>query len=401
MPAQNTATRYGSVAKTLHWLTALLILSNIALGLIAEDWAHDITAQDSTALAQVATLFSMHKTIGVTVFFVALARIAWALTQPKPGLPNGERRGEAFLAALVHWALYGALVIVPLSGWVHHAAQTGFAPIWWPFGQTLPYVPQSVAWSGAAVAVHWLSTKILIAALVLHIAGALKHHLIDRDDTLRRMLPGGAEAAPSARQPGHGGPVAAALALWLGVLGWGVAGTAAEAPQLAQAQGGAGEWQVQDGQLAITVQQFGSAVQGQFANWQADIAFDPDTGTGDVTVTIAIPSLTLGSVTDQALGPDYFDAAQFETARFEAEIAQADGTDRAYAATGTLTLKGESVPVTLPFDLEITDGVARMEGGLTLDRRDFGIGTQMTDPAQLGFQVEVAVSLTAERASAN
>jgi cytochrome b561 len=397
MPAQNTATRYGSVAKSLHWLTALLILTNIPLGLIAENMAHGITAQDSAALARVATLFSLHKTIGVTVFLVALARILWALSQPKPGLPNGDRRAESLLAALVHWVLYGALVVVPLSGWVHHAAQSGFAPIWWPLGQTIPMVPQSTVWAEAAGTVHWLASKVLIGALALHVAGALKHHAVDRDDTLRRMLPGKTAAAPSARQPGHTAPVAAALVLWLGVLGWGVTGTAAEAPESPTA-GGAGDWQVQDGQLAITVQQFGSAVQGRFRTWQADIAFDPESGTGDVVVTVAIPSLTLGSVTDQALGPDYFDAETHDTARFDAEIARSDDGARAYSATGTLTLKGETVPVTLPFDLDITEGTARMEGGLTLDRRDFGIGTQMTDPEQLGFQVEVSVAVTANRA---
>jgi cytochrome b561/polyisoprenoid-binding protein YceI len=396
MSRRNTATRYGSVAKIFHWLTALLILTAILLGLIAENMAHDITAQDSAALARVATLFSLHKTIGVAAFFVALLRILWAISQPKPGLPNGDRRAEAFLADMMHWALYGALVIVPLSGWIHHAAQAGYAPIWWPFGQTLPFVPQSAAWAEAAGAVHWLATKVLIAAILLHVAGALKHHLIDRDDTLRRMLPGRAEAAPSARQPGHALPLVIATALWLGVLGLGVAGSAAQAPETAIVQGG-GEWQVQDGTLAITVQQFGSAVQGQFGNWQADIAFDPDSGTGDVTVTIAIPSLTLGSVTDQAMGPDYFDAEQFETARFQAEIARTPDGPRSHAATGSLTLKGETVPVTLPFALEITDGVARMEGGLSLDRRDFGIGTQMTDPGQLGFGVDVSVTLTAAR----
>ncbi|SDI08070.1 cytochrome b/b6 domain-containing protein [Lutimaribacter saemankumensis] len=398
MSTRNTATRFGSVAKTFHWLTALLILTAIPLGLIAEDMAHGITQGDSAALAQVATLFSLHKTIGVAAFVTALLRILWAVVQPKPGLPNGAKKGEAFLAAMIHWALYGALVIVPLSGWVHHAAQTGFAPIWWPFGQTLPFVPQSAAWAEAAGSVHWLSTKILIGAILLHVAGALKHHFIDRDDTLRRMLPGRAEAAPSAVQPGHAMPAALAAAVWVGIIGWGVAGTAAEAPQPAAMAQGAGEWQVQGGELAITVQQFGSAVQGQFGQWQADIAFDPETGTGDVTVTIAIGSLTLGSVTDQALGPDYFDAATHESARFNAEIARSEGGARAYAATGTLTIKDQSVPVTLPFDLEIADGTATMTGGLTLDRRDFGIGAQMTDPGQLGFAVEVSVGLTARRA---
>lgn len=175
-------------------------------------------------------------------------------------------------------------------------------------------------------------------------------------------------------------------------------GSAAQAPVTASLTQGGGDWQVQDGTLSITVQQFGSAVQGQFGQWQADIAFDPETGTGDVDVTIAIGSLTLGSVTDQAMEPEYFDVETFETARFEAEIAPVDGEDRAYAATGTVTIKDQSMPVTLPFDLTITDGTATMDGGLTLDRRDFGIGDQMTDEGQLGFGVEVQTTLTATRA---
>lgn len=397
MPAQNTATRYGGTAKLFHWLTALLILTNLPLGLVATNMAHGIDAQDSAALARVATLFSLHKTIGVAVFFVALLRILWAIAQPKPGLPNGDKRAEAFLASVIHWALYAALVIVPLSGWVHHAAVTGYAPIWWPLGQTLPFMPQSDAVAQAATAVHWLASRVLIAALVLHIAGALKHHFVDRDDTLRRMLPGRSEAVPSLRQPGHALPAAVAVAIWAGVLGWGVMGSAAQTPVTASLTQGGGEWQVQDGTLAFTVQQFGSAVQGQFGQWQADIAFDPDSGTGEVDVTIAIGSLTLGSVTDQAMGPEYFDVDTFETARFQADIAPSDGDDRAYAATGTVTIKDQSMPATLPFDLEITDGTATMEGGLTLDRRDFGIGDQMTDEGQLGFGVGVQVTLTATR----
>jgi hypothetical protein len=82
------------------------------------------------------------------------------------------------------------MLIVPLSGWVHHAATTGFAPIWWPFGQSLPFVPVDATVAATAGAMHWLFTKILAASILLHVAGALKHHLIDRDATLRRMLPG-------------------------------------------------------------------------------------------------------------------------------------------------------------------------------------------------------------------
>jgi cytochrome b561 len=98
MSASNTTRSYGSVTKTFHWLTVLLILAAIPLGIIANGLAYDT----SEALAFKAFLFSMHKTVGITAFFVALARIFWALSQPKPAGLHPERRAESFLAELVH-----------------------------------------------------------------------------------------------------------------------------------------------------------------------------------------------------------------------------------------------------------------------------------------------------------
>ncbi|MGD9294163.1 MAG: cytochrome b/b6 domain-containing protein, partial [Roseobacter sp.] len=136
MPLSNTAQHYGSISKTFHWLTALLILTLIPLGIYANDLPYDSSEQ----LARKAWFFSLHKTLGVTVFFVALARILWAIVQPKPSPLHPDRKLETFAGSMVHWLLYGSLLLVPLSGWVHHAATTGFAPIWWPLGQNLPLV---------------------------------------------------------------------------------------------------------------------------------------------------------------------------------------------------------------------------------------------------------------------
>jgi len=190
MELANTRTRYGAVAKTFHWLVALLILAAWPLGYFASDLAHQITDPDiATTQAQAdraALLFSLHKTVGVAIFFTALARIAWALGQPKPRLLNGDRPVEARAAETAHWLLYGSLVAVPLSGWVSHAASTGFAPIWWPFGQSLPFVPKEAGLAETAATLHYILQWVLVGALAAHVAGALKHHLIDRDATLRR-----------------------------------------------------------------------------------------------------------------------------------------------------------------------------------------------------------------------
>ena len=91
----NTSTSYGTVAKTFHWLTALLIFTMIPLGIIAQNAPFDT----NEALARKALLFSTHKTLGIVTLAVALARILWAITQAKPGAIHPTRRAETFLAA--------------------------------------------------------------------------------------------------------------------------------------------------------------------------------------------------------------------------------------------------------------------------------------------------------------
>lgn len=409
MPAHNSASRYGWVAKSFHWLTALLILSLIPAGQYATYLAHQIAdgASDPALIARTTFLFSMHKTFGVAVFFVALARIIWALSQPKPGLLNGQHRAEAWAAETVHWLLYGSLVIVPLTGWVHHAATTGFAPIWWPFGQSLPFVPKDEGVAKIATILHYLFQWVLTAAVALHILGALKHHVIDKDATLRRMLPGGGEAQPSEAQPGHVLPFVTALFVW-GAVVIGAAGmgwfakphqeVAAESSSITEtAAEPAGNWTVQDGNLSISVVQNGSDITGQFADWSADITYDEapnaDGIYGSVTVDVRIPSLTLGSVTGQATGEAYLDAANHPTAVFAADLIEEDGQK---IARGTLTIKDQSVPVDLPFALNIEGDTATASGQMEVNRVDFGIG----EPGEgsVAFAVQIAFELTATRA---
>ena len=399
MPATNTTARYGSVAKTFHWMTALGILAVIPLGIIANDMPYDTAEQ----LADKAWLFSLHKTVGVTLFFVALARISWALSQPKPAPLHPDRTAETLLAEIVHWLLYGSLVLVPLSGWVHHAATEGFAPIWWPFGQNLPLVPESLTVAETAAGLHIVFERVLILSLILHIAGAVKHAVIDKDDTLARMLPrrrvGG---APLPHTPRKVLPPVLAVIVWAAAIGVGSLlgvyqkGTAiaAEAPALQQVDS---DWAVTDGTLGISIRQMGSAVSGSFEDWTADITFDETVSSGvagSVDVEIAITSLTLGSVTQQAMGPDYFASTEFPTARFSADLL---ATETGYVAEGTLTLRGTDQPVSLPFDLSLEADTARVQGSTLLDRRMFQIGEGMTDESQLGFEVSVSVDLTALR----
>jgi cytochrome b561/polyisoprenoid-binding protein YceI len=395
MPLSNTAQHYGSVTKTFHWLTALLVFTLIPLGIYANDLPYD----SSEALARKAWVFSLHKTLGIVVFFVALARILWALGQPKPALLHPDRKLESLLAETVHWLLYGSLMLVPLSGWLHHASTTGFAPIWWPLGQDLPLVPKSDSFAAVTAGLHIVFERVLVVSILLHIAGALKHHFVDRDSTLRRMLPGTPAVPKTSGAHRLLLPLVSALTIWGMALfigaALGVYHGQTGAVQSAALEDVQSDWTVEDGSIEIVVSLLGSDVAGQFADWTASISFDETVGNGlagSVDVTIAVGALTLGSVTGQAMGADFFNVEEFPTATFTADIER--GPD-GYAAVGTLTVKDRTVPLTLPFELSVDQGVATMSGSAAIDRRDFAIGTSQSDGSSLGFGADILVQLTA------
>lgn len=392
------ADKFSSLTKLFHWLTAGLILMIIPLGVLANRAPFETSEQ----LAQKAWLFSMHKTLGVAVFFVALLRILWAMTQEKPGPLHPDRKAETLLADIIHWVLYISLVAVPLTGWIEHAATSGFAPIWWPFGQSLPFIPQSEPLAGVFAGLHWMFGKLMVASILLHIAGALKHHFIDKDATLRRMWFGAShapETLPHARKATA--PILAVLAfLGAAVAAYNLGFLERHGETIAAAalEDVSSEWTVTEGELSITITQFGSKVSGSFAEWTSDISFDPEPADvmGTVETVISIGSLTLGSVTADAMGPDYFDVEMHPTAVFTADI-MPDGN--AYVAEGTLTIKDASVPVSLPFVLDLDGDTAQMAGSLSINRMDFGVGATQTDEGSLGFNVDIMVNLTATKAA--
>jgi len=386
---------YGTITKTFHWLTALLIFTVIPLGAIANRLPYETNEQ----LAFKAQLFSFHKTLGVIIFAVALGRIIWALTQTKPASLHPERKIETMLAELVHWLLYISLVAVPLTGWIHHAATEGFAPVLLPISQDLPLVPKDESIAKLFAGLHWVWSKIMVGAILLHVAGALKHQFIDKDVTIKRMWFGQTDGGVSGNH--QGGLVApiAAVAIYIIATGAGAAaGLYTAKSDIVQADLAevSSEWTVSTGELNLTVTQFGTPVSGGFEDWTSAITFDENANgvLGSVETTIAIRSLKLGSVTGDALGTDFFNATAFPTAVFVADIV-ADGD--AYLADGTLTIKDITAPITLPFTLTLEGDTAQMAGSVVIDRQTFQIGRSMSDESNLAFAVTVDIALTATR----
>ncbi|MEM8651509.1 MAG: cytochrome b/b6 domain-containing protein, partial [Pseudomonadota bacterium] len=170
----NTQQRYGLVAQLFHWVTAFLILILLPLGL----YMYQLPISTSEEIADKVWLYSLHKTLGMTALIVAMLRVVWAVLGPSPAPLHPERKLETFAAATVHWMLYISILLVPVVGYVHHAASVGFAPIWGPFPQEMPFIPKSVELSKYTGLMHFILAAMMGVSIVLHVAGAMKHAVI-------------------------------------------------------------------------------------------------------------------------------------------------------------------------------------------------------------------------------
>jgi cytochrome b561 len=180
MQFRNSAETWGAVARWLHWLIAALILVQFVIGSIAEEMKLTPAKLD---------LFVWHKSIGVTVLVLATLRLAWRLGNPPPAPPHGTPGWERKLAAITHWVLYALVFAVPLSGWwVSDASRVPFKAF---FLVPMPdFIATDRALQEAAAGVHEALTMTLLAAVILHVGAALRHHFLLHDDVLRRMLTG-------------------------------------------------------------------------------------------------------------------------------------------------------------------------------------------------------------------
>lgn len=172
--------RYTPAAIALHWIVALLILANLALGLYTVDLP--------LSPAKLRN-FSYHKWIGVTVFMLAAARLLWRLGHPPPALPAAMARWERNAAQLTHALLYVLFFAAPLTGWLFSSA-AGFQTVYLGVVPIPDLLSKDKALADALKLAHKSINYTLAAVIVLHAAAALKHHFIDKDDVLRRMLPG-------------------------------------------------------------------------------------------------------------------------------------------------------------------------------------------------------------------
>lgn len=369
MPIRNTLERWGSVAKFFHWAIVLLVITQFVLALIAEDLP--IGMQKLAVLAR-------HKSVGITILALATLRLLWRAANRSPAMPAAMPAWEKLGARVAHALLYALLFVVPLAGWIMSSAKN-FPVSWFGFIQLPDLVAPSEATFNLAHDVHETLAFTLGGVAVLHLLAALKHHFVNRDGVLKRML-------PFARVP---------VVLLLALAGSAGVGDAAVATPAA----GVSVGDAASGTLQFRFNQAGADTTGAFGRFTVKLTTAADGSPTALAVTVAIDSLdTKDKDRDSALrSADLFDAKIFPGATFVASRFQRAAEGR-YDALGKLTIRDVTRDVTLPLALTAAPVGGPpgwlLAGAIEINRLDYGVGRgEMRSTEMVGNAVMVTWSV--------
>lgn len=173
-PASYTRTAIG-----MHWLVAFAIVATFSVGLYMPDLP---LSPDKLKL------YSWHKWAGVTIFLLVLFRLAWRLTHRPPAPPPGISAWQRIAAEATHFVLYVLMIIVPLSGWLMSSAK-GFQTVYFGLLPLPDLLAKNKELGDVLAVVHQTLNFTMAGLVVAHTGAAIKHHFLDRDNVLRRMLP--------------------------------------------------------------------------------------------------------------------------------------------------------------------------------------------------------------------
>lgn len=438
--AAGRSPRYTGVAIILHWLIAAAIIFQIILG-----WRMGDEPKGPSTYA----IFQLHKSIGVTILLLSLARLGWRLFHKPPPHPAGQPRWETIASKFVHVAFYVIMIGLPITGWIIVSASKLTIPtvlygvVPWPH---LPFLPELAAgpkhiWHEIGENGHGLLVKLTYGLLALHLGAVAKHQLLDRDAVFGHMAAGAkpgwkeprawlaaaglvaviaagyaykpavkhqAPAAPADIADAQAGtpsaepttPVEAATAAPTAVT-QPPADAAAPAPAPDTALKDPVAWVVaKSSTLNFTASWAGEAIEGQFKRWTADILFSPEAlDRSKLTVGIDMASAATGDGQRDSSLPsdDFFAVAAHPKATFTASKFRKTGEGK-FVADGTLELRGVRKPVSLPFTLKIDGDTATARGVTTIDRTAFGVGQgEWAATDQIGGKVKVSFAITAKR----
>lgn len=171
--------RYSTIAIALHWVIAGAIAGSFAVGLYMVGLSLS---------PQKLRIYSWHKWAGVTIFLLVMLRLAWRLSHRPPALPATMPAWQVRVAAATHVLLYLLMVAIPLTGWLTSSAK-GFQTVYFGVLPLPDLLQKNVELGEFLQRIHMLLNYTMAALVAAHAGAAVKHHFVDRDDVLPRMLP--------------------------------------------------------------------------------------------------------------------------------------------------------------------------------------------------------------------
>lgn len=186
MMIRNTRSGYGAVNIAFHWSMAALLVGLLILG----KYMHGLELSDPDKFS----LYQLHKSFGLTALALVLLRLVWRALNPIPHLPAALPPWQKAGAHLSHVALYGLMLAIPMSGWLMASASPLGIPTFFFDLVQVPHLPvpgflgDTASAEGTLKAVHDLLGNLLILVVAVHVGAAVKHHFLDRDDVLKRMV---------------------------------------------------------------------------------------------------------------------------------------------------------------------------------------------------------------------
>jgi cytochrome b561/polyisoprenoid-binding protein YceI len=375
--------RYNLGAIILHWLLALALAFQLSLGLGLEYLGRNGFAQ-----------YQLHKSVGIAILALSLLRVLWRLTHRRPPALEGGFSG--WLAKAVHFGLYLFMIGAPLTGWLLVSTDRVSVPTMLFGAVHWPHLPAPHSLNGFAHVSHSLLGFLGVALILLHVAGAIRHQWLLRDDLMARMAParglwlvlallvpiGWAFGAMTIKGAGkNAGPapvektVSANEAAPVEVIVQGNA-AATQAPAT-EAPAPPPSWTIQPGgTLAFSVTNGADRIGGRFAKWSGDIVFDPDRPeSARISLSVDLRTASVGDATQDAMlaDADFLDTGAHPRAVYRVTSVRMIAANR-YSAKGTLTLKGKSHPQDIVFALTGTGLSRHVEGSAVINRARFGIG---------------------------
>lgn len=404
--------RYSLAAISLHWLIAALLAFQLSVGWALEDLG-----------ARGFALYQLHKSVGMTILALTLVRVAIRYWKPRPPKPEGGWQGK--LASAVHAGLYVFMIGAPLSGWALISTAKVQVPTLLFGVLPLPHLPLPMSAHEGAEGAHGLLAWIGVALFLLHVAGALRHHVLMRDGLLWRMMPARSPvllvalpalilvgfvlgrvilpaAAPAAAERAE--PVTPTEDAPDNLAEAEIAANVAMPANNAAAQedeptGPPPAWTVQPGgRIGFAVGNGSETINGSFAKWTSAIVMDPDhPDSADIKVTIDLASASVGDAYKDSMlpGDEFFAVAAHPTATFIAKGAEKSG-ENSYRAKGTLSLKGATKPQTIRFTLSGNGDTRKVSGSASVARMAFDVGNGGSS-GDLAPNVSVDFSFTAKR----